>query len=127
MPSDPQQFKCNVPAPDQALSDLVTATEQTPLPPDYLAFLRRANGGEGFLGETYASLWRAEDFVQSNLDYLTDPTLFIIGSNGGGEELAFDQSLTGSQVFSVPFIGLEYDEALKVSGGFDSFIQIALD
>ena len=70
---------------------------------------------------------RAEELVRFNLDYQTDPPLFLIGSNGGGEAFAFDQSLTGSQVFPVPFSGLEYDEALKVSDGFDSFIQPALD
>jgi hypothetical protein len=41
----------------------------TRLPSDYLAFLRHANGGEGFLGENYAMLWRAGEFVQFNVEY----------------------------------------------------------
>jgi len=32
-----------------------------PLQYGYTAFLRRANGGEGFIGERYVRLWRAEE------------------------------------------------------------------
>jgi hypothetical protein len=34
-----------------------------------MAFLRRANGGEGFIGEPYVRLWRAEELIEVNRDY----------------------------------------------------------
>jgi hypothetical protein len=125
MASSSLPFTPNPPAPEQVIAALVEAMAAKPLPHDYLMFLRRANGGEGFLGENYVALWRAEELIEFNQDYQTAelaPMLFLIGSNGGGEAYAFDQSAGSSTVFSVPFIGMEYRYIEKVADSFHSFI-----
>ena len=95
-----------------------------PLPESYMFFLETANGGEGFIGERYAQLWRAEDLIDANRAYKTAefaPNLFLIGSDGGGEAYAFDVSGDDPQVFEVPFIGMP-SHARAIASSFHSFI-----
>jgi hypothetical protein len=118
-------FSPNPPATDESLSALVRATSAKPLPKEYIEFLRRVNGGEGFLGDNYARLWRAEELLEFNREYQAAelaPELFLIGSNGGGEAYAFDQSSATSVVFLVPFIGMEYQYIQKIADSFSSFV-----
>jgi hypothetical protein len=96
----------------------------TPLPDDYMVFLRRANGGEGFNGDRYVQLWRAEELADMNRAYNTAeffPNLFFIGSDGGGEAYAFDLSRMDATVFEVPFVGFPTD-ARAIANSFDSFL-----
>jgi hypothetical protein len=78
-----QAFQPNAPASEQALLSLVAGVPAL-LPDGHLAFLRRANGGEG-------------------------PKPFFIGTDGGGEAYAFNISASNPTVFEVPFIGLPSD------------------
>lgn len=94
-----------------------------PLPDDYVAFLRRANGGEGFIGERYVRLWRAEEVIEMNRGCNVAeffPNLFFIGTDGGDEAYALDISGSNPKVFEVPFIGLASD-ARMIASSFDSF------
>jgi hypothetical protein len=94
------------------------------LPEGYMAFLERTNGGEGFIGNRYVQLWRAEDLIEVNREYKTAeffPNLFLIGSDGGGEAYAFDVSENEPTVFEVPFIGVSSD-ARAIASSFDSFV-----
>lgn len=89
-----------------------------------MAFLQRANGGEGFLGERYVRLWKADELIEVNRGYNVAeffPNLFFIGTNGGGEAYAFDVSRNNSTVFEVPFIGTPSD-ATAIADSFDSAI-----
>jgi hypothetical protein len=89
-----------------------------------MAFLERANGGEGFIGERYARLWRAEELIEVNRGYNVAeffPNLFLIGTDGGGEAYAFNVSANDSTVFVVPFIGMPSD-ARAIANSFDSFV-----
>lgn len=118
-------FCPNPPAATESLEALLRDTSASPLPDEYIAFLRRVNGGEGFLGENYAVLWRAEELVQFNREYETveyAPQLFLIGSNGGGEAYAFDQTSGSSTLFFVPFIGMAYREIMKIADSFSVFV-----
>lgn len=118
-------FSPNPPASDESISALIKTGDRKPLPNEYVDFLRQANGGEGFLGDNYLVLWRAEEMIDFNVDYQTAelaPELFLIGSNGGGEAYAFDQTSDCSAVFSVPFIGMEYQAIRKVADSFSSFV-----
>ena len=95
-----------------------------PLPDDYTAFLRRANGGEGFIGERYVRLWRAEELIDMNRGYEVVqffPDMFFIGTDGGGEAYAFNVSGTDGAVFEVPFIGLPCD-ARMIADSFESLV-----
>ena len=59
------QFKGNPPA-SSALIDECSARLKMRLPPDYVRFLQRINGGEGFKGRNYVALWRVEDLPDWN-------------------------------------------------------------
>ena len=123
MESDDQAFQPNAPASTQAVTSLRTALAKS-LPESYFAFLARANGGEGFIGDRYVQLWKAEELGEMNLIYKTAeffPGLFFIGSDGGGEAYAFDLSRTDATVFEVPFVGLPTD-ARAIANSFDSFL-----
>jgi hypothetical protein len=64
-----------------------------PLPEDYLDFLRKSNGAEGFIGDHYLILHAAEEIEPINLAAeIADsaPGLVIFGSNGGAKSYAFD-------------------------------------
>ena len=53
------------------------------LPESYLAFLTRANGGEGFIRDRYVQLWRAEELAEMNRAYTTTeffPNFFSSGA-----------------------------------------------
>jgi hypothetical protein len=118
-----QPFQPNAPASAQALASLIAGLAK-PLPDGYTIFLRRANGGEGFIGERYVRLWRAEELIGMNRGYKVAeffPNLFFIGTDGGGEAYAFNISESDPSVFEVPFIGQPTDASM-IASSFDSFI-----
>lgn len=39
------------------------------LPEDYVAFLRKYNGGEGFVGDNYVIFWKADELADFNREY----------------------------------------------------------
>jgi len=123
MTLDPQAFRRNPPATKEALQSLIAALPKS-LPDDYIAFLERSNGGEGFVGERYVSLWKAEELITRNSGYkVTEffPNFFFIGSDGGGEAYAFDISGHDVTVFEVPFIGMPSD-ASAIADSFDALL-----
>jgi hypothetical protein len=118
-----QSFQPNAPASSAALAALKAGLGKA-LPESYMAFLERANGGEGFVGEFYLRLWRAEELLELNRAYNTAeffPNFFLIGTDGGGEAYGFDVSRGDTTVFGVPFIGLPSD-ARAVASSFDTFV-----
>ncbi len=119
-----RRFQPNPPASEQAVSDLIAALAK-PLPSSFVAFFKRANGGEGFVGRRYVQLWRAEDLIERNKGYRVAefaPDFFLIGSDGGGEAYAFDLSSLDSAVLEIPFIPLDHRESRRIADSFDSFI-----
>jgi len=96
-----------------------------PLPDGYTAFLQRANGGDGFIGERYVKLWRAEELIGMNCTYKVTqffPDMFFIGTDGGGEGYAFKVSGNDAAVFEVPFVGQPSD-ARMIADSFESFVS----
>ncbi|MFZ0300164.1 MAG: SMI1/KNR4 family protein [Candidatus Sulfotelmatobacter sp.] len=123
MTANSPTFQQNAPASSESLAALRAALPK-PLPKGHMAFLQRANGGEGFLGERYVRLWKADELIEVNRGYNVAeffPNLFFIGTNGGGEAYAFDVSRNNSTVFEVPFIGTPSD-ATAIADSFDSAI-----
>lgn len=89
------------------------------LPKDYISFMLKYNGGEGFVGERYFILWPIEDLIIFNEEYEVDKYLegfFLIGSNGGGEGIGFD--LDNFSLISVPFIGMSRRYVEIISADF---------
>jgi hypothetical protein len=97
------------------------------LPHDYRAFLGTSNGGEGFLGENYVSLWKAEELEPNNSGYNVAsfaPGLLLFGSDGGGEAYAFDTRDNPWAVVKVPFIGMgEAGLAIPLGHSFTEFLK----
>jgi SMI1 / KNR4 family (SUKH-1) len=119
-----RRFKPNPPASEKAISELMAALSK-PLPSSFVAFFKRANGGEGFVGTRYVQLWRVEDLIELNNGYKVNefaPRLFLIGSDGGGEAYAFDLSSDDSAVLEIPFIPLDRHESRQIVESFDSFV-----
>ncbi|WKZ31529.1 MAG: SMI1/KNR4 family protein [Candidatus Dojkabacteria bacterium] len=94
-------------------------------PSDYLSFLQLHNGGEGFIGEEYLILYKVEDLKQMNANYEVEkftPGIFLIGSNGGGEAIAFDLRENQSKVILIPFM-FEYDAIIELGKNMEEFFQ----
>lgn len=74
------------------------------LPLQYINFMKKHNGGEGDIGETWLVLFRFEDLQEINDDYCIEeflPSHIIIGTNGGGELYGID---TEGNYYNVPEI-----------------------
>jgi hypothetical protein len=96
------------------------------LPEDYAEFLQEVDGGEGFVGNAYAILWRVGELIEMNKAYqVADfaPGLFLFGSDGGGEAFAFDTRFGTWPIVSVPFVGMELKSARPVASNFKAFLE----
>ncbi len=115
-------------AEETAIQALI-ATAGVTLPPEYIEYLRVTNGGEGDLAAEpgWFQIWPAEQVLELNAAYEVRDNLpkFIgIGSNGGGELLAFDaRSDPPWPVVMVPFIPMDEAEACIVAPNFESFVR----
>ena len=72
------------------------------LPKDYIEFMKKHNGGEGDIGETWLVLYPLEELQEINDAYEIEEFLsghIIIGSNGGGELYGIDNN---GNFFNVP-------------------------
>jgi hypothetical protein len=102
------------------------AALRSSLPSDYVRFLLRMNGGEGFVGKRNLMAWRVEDLISSNKECKIDDSvaaLFLFGSDGGGEAFAFDTRSTPPPIVVVPFIGMDFQDTKLIAPNFDSFLQ----
>lgn len=119
------KFNGNAPAEAEAIRRLEIESGLD-LPIEYKEFLRQQNGGEGFIGSAYVMLWRAEELPAMNKSYQINeyaPGLFLFGSDGGGEAFAFDTRKDAKPIVSVPFVGMELNEARPVASNFDEFLE----
>lgn len=93
---------------------------------DYVDFVRRFNGGEGFLGDHYLQLWKIEELKSFNDDYQTAPFapgILLFGSSGGGEAYAFDTRHHPWTIVQVTFIVLDLKDARPMGKTFSEFLQ----
>lgn len=122
-----KDWHLNAGASEETLRDVVQSLGHS-LPPDYLQFLRRHDGGEGFIGNNYLILWRSEELSSFNREYEVNqyaPGLLLFGSNGGGEGYGFDMRETDMPIVRVPFIGMDLQYATSVARSFDDlFVQL---
>lgn len=84
------------------------------LPLQYINFMKKHNGGEGDIGETWFVLFRLEDLQEINDDYCIEeflPGHIIIGTNGGGELYGIDME---GNYYNVP--ALIEEESISVLG-----------
>jgi hypothetical protein len=89
--------------------------------------LTRANGGEGFIGESYLILRSIEELISANAAYnVTEfaPQLFLFGSNGGGQAFGFDISSAARPIVSIPFVPTDRKEEIRIAPDFGVFLAI---
>ena len=98
-------------------------------PKDYVTFLEWSNGGEGFIGENYISLWKIENLVVLNKEYLIQKYLskkFVgIGTDGGGicYGLLLDKTYS---IFKCPLGDLDLTEITIIAKSINDFLRKAL-
>jgi hypothetical protein len=96
------------------------------LPEDYKSFLLEHNGGDGFVGEHYLILWKAEELSKFNDSYEVSkyaPGFLIFGSTGGGDGFAFDTRTSPYPVVRVPFVGMRAEDGLHVAESFNELLN----
>jgi SMI1 / KNR4 family (SUKH-1) len=119
------EWRPNRPARAQELLKLVTSVGK--LPEDYLDFLGSSNGGVGFLGSNYVILWEASDLLRQNDAYevaVYAPGFFIFGSDGGGEAFGFDTRGAKYSVMRLPFVGMDWEDAVFISDSFSGLLRV---
>jgi len=119
------EFNGNPAASPEAISAFEESTGLT-LPADYTEFLRRMNGGEGFIGEdSYVILWQVEELEEFNREYEVAEYcngLLLIGSSGGGEAYGFDTRQAPWPVVQVPFVGMDHSLVENMGRSFNEFL-----
>ena len=109
-----------------ASKDALYELSDLSLPDDYLSIFSELNGGEGFVGDEYLILWKAEELVVFNKEYEVDqyaPGIFLFGSNGGGEGFGFDTRRKPYKVVEMPFIGMDLKYATPVADSFTHLLE----
>jgi hypothetical protein len=111
------------PASDLAIASFERAFGRR-LPDDYRAFLRLANGAEGFVGD-YVAFYDLEHVLERHR--MADESEYLVfGSDGGGEAFAFDYNDAPPSVVLMPFIGAS-DHISYRDRTFTRFTQALLD
>jgi hypothetical protein len=119
----------NPPAEPRLVGEL-SATLGVAIPSDYVNFLQQHDGGEGFIGDNYIVLWKAEELADFNREYEVEkyaPGILLFGSNGGGEGYGFDTVSSAMPIVCVPFIGMDRRYAIPVAKDIpDLFAKLAV-
>jgi hypothetical protein len=96
------------------------------LPAEYVEFLKKSNGGEGFIGDEYVILWRIEELISMNCSYEVEkdvPGFLIFGSNGGGEAFGLDTRTPQWSIVKIPFVGMDWKSAEPMGLTFKAFLE----
>src|SRR4051794_1898687 len=113
-------------ATDSEIRDCEQMIKHT-LPEEYAEFMRLTNGGEGFIGEGYASFFALDQLQLMNESYEVEdfaPGLVIFASNGGGEAYGFDTRDEEWPIVMVPFIVMDWKYAIPMGRSFSEFLQM---
>jgi hypothetical protein len=96
------------------------------LPNDYKFYLENFKPFEGFIGPEYVALWGYDFVLESNAEigiFSLVPNTLLVGSNGGGEYIAFYFSEQEQpSVVITPAIGLETQYNITIGTNFTDFI-----
>ncbi len=87
------------------------------LPKDYVQLFEEFNGGEGFIGEEYFVMHRAEKVIDINKEYgieKFDSEIFLIGNNGSGEAIGIDLRNGKTEYILIPYL-FEYNAIIKLA------------
>jgi len=111
---------------DELFADFVDEVGDIPHK-DYLAFMRRHNGGDGPVGhDGYVTIWPLEEVISGTEEAGTPefaPGLLLFAGDGGNEAFAFDRHDPSWPIVSVPLVGLSRKEMKFVASTFSEFIK----
>lgn len=120
-------LQANPPASDADLQSL-TAWVPAPLPPEFLAFLRKSDGGQAERESypTYLRFWPACTVVEYNIGYEIQenvPGLIAFGDDGGPAFIAFDtRSGFPYPILVIPFVPMQFASAEPLAATFGEFL-----
>lgn len=115
---------------DQLLADCTKQSalrsgEADPRFRDYVEFLTRYDGAEGFVGaDNYIVLWSASQLRELNEAYrVADfvPGVLLFGTDGGDIAFGIDEA-TGRYV-SVPMVGMAREAIRSEGASFEEFLE----
>jgi hypothetical protein len=113
------------PASDDSIRQFVEQSG-TFLPQQYVQFLKKYNGGEGFVGpNAYLMLWSIDELAEMNTAYNVNEyasNLLLFGSSGAGEAYGFD-AYAQMEIVRVPFVGMSPDLMETIASTFNDFIE----
>lgn len=112
------------PASNAAVSELESSIT-TPLPGDYLAFLRSANGAEGWIGENYVQISACDEAIETTRalgEFV--PGLFFFGGDGAAALFAFDLRQEGRPVVITHTDDLDFDGLVHIAASFTDFVLL---
>jgi hypothetical protein len=123
------QWQNEPPCTDHDLQQLI---RQAPvdLPEEYLAYLRRSNGGGGDIPVQpwLVYFWKALEVQRYNVDYQVAenvPGFYAFGTSGGGEMFAFDTRTDRPwPIVMIPFIVMDVADAVQVAPDFATFSKM---
>jgi SMI1 / KNR4 family (SUKH-1) len=121
-----RKLESNAPATQDAIKIFEKASGLE-LPKDYINFLLKTNGAEGFIGDNYVIFWAMEELVELNKAYEVDeykPELLLFGSNGGGEAFAFNKRSLPMKIVQIPSISIDLKDAIQLGYSFYDFLNI---
>lgn len=102
------------------------AREHVKLPPDYIDFLRKMNGGEGEFGEAYLQLWDLDRIAESKKFFEAEkfwPGFLAFGSDGGGEAFGFDLRADAKEVVAIRYDSPIWEDSIRVAPTFTTFLD----
>ncbi|MER8753633.1 SMI1/KNR4 family protein [Mesorhizobium sp. M1050] len=103
---------------EPAVVDGLSARLGVALPKDYTDFLKKHNGGEGFVHDSYIIFFKAEELANFNREYQVEkyaPGILLFASNGGGEAYGFDTDDVEMPIVRIPFIFMERQSAETIA------------
>ncbi len=102
----------------------ITEILGVPFPTDYLEFIKKYNGGEGFAGnDAYLRLNELEDLEELSVDYNIQQVLpehCLIGTDGGGMLIGVDKL---GIYFIIDCISIDPNDKIIVGNSFEEFIK----
>jgi hypothetical protein len=114
----------NGPADNELLGNILKELDFIP-PEDYKQFIKKYNGAEGSINESYLQLLPVEELKKFNIMHETDkyaPGYFIFGSNLGGTAFAFEKK--GNEIVAFELVGMLISDEPEILGNsFLGFLE----
>ena len=117
-------------APQHVLNEVLSRVCVTP-PQDYLEFMLKSNGAEGFIGaDGYLMLYAVEQLEPCNKPYglgTNGPGLIIFGSAGDSTAYAFDIREESSGIVEIDAISMELGPVRFLGQSYEEFLESVSD